>query len=99
MLTIYSAVLNDGLSADHENYRSKESILSEVGDLSWGAFKPLLADAIVGCLGPIQAKYEKVRAEEGYLDGVLRDGRDRARKQASNTVRDVKVAMGFSLPK
>merc|ERR1719261_616152 len=35
----------------------RDAILAEVGDLSWGGFKPRLADAVVAHLEPIQLKY------------------------------------------
>lgn len=68
LLSIFSAV---------QPGRSKESIMEEVKDMSWGEFKPVLADAIVAHLEPIQTKYAKIREDEEYLMGVLGDGADR----------------------
>jgi len=79
--------------------RTKEDILEEVKDMSWGEFKPVLAQAIVNHLEPIQKKYAEVRADEDYLNGVLRDGADAANAIASETLHATRVAMGFaSLP-
>jgi tryptophanyl-tRNA synthetase len=88
LLTIYSAV--------QPTPRSKEEILSEVQELSWGEFKPILADAIVAHLDPIQDKYRKVREDEKYLLGVLKDGADEANQIASKTLQSARVAMGFT---
>mmetsp|Transcript_11652 Transcript_11652/g.23991 ORF Transcript_11652/g.23991 Transcript_11652/m.23991 type:complete len:330 (-) Transcript_11652:1584-2573(-) len=86
LLSIYSAV---------QPGRSREAIIEEVSDLSWGEFKPLLADAVVSHLEPIQKKYASVREDEKYLEGVLRDGADAADDIASKTLEAARVAMGF----
>ena len=77
--------------------RTKDDILEEVKDMSWGEFKPLLADAVVAHLEPIQKRYYEVREDEEYLNKVLRDGANEARKIASKTLRHAQVAMGFAL--
>lgn len=89
LLNIYAAV---------QPNRTREDILDEVGDMRWGDFKPLLAEAVVDHLGPIQARYAEVRADEAYLRGVLADGADAAGEIAGRTLRAAKVSMGFSLP-
>ena len=88
LLTIYSAV--------QPTPRSKEDILREVQDMNWGQFKPLLTDAIVAHLEPMQQRYKEVREDETYLLGVLKDGADSANKIASKTLQSARVAMGFS---
>jgi len=99
LVNIYVAVLNDGKGEGDEGYRTRESVLEEVGGMSWGTFKPLLADAIVGCLRPIRERYERVAGEPGYLEGVLEEGRRKAEREAERTLCDVKAAMGFVLMK
>mmetsp|Transcript_6273 Transcript_6273/g.7019 ORF Transcript_6273/g.7019 Transcript_6273/m.7019 type:complete len:443 (-) Transcript_6273:80-1408(-) len=87
LLTLYSAV--------QPEQRSKEDILAEVGDMTWGEFKPVLAEAIVAHLEPIQTRYKEIREDETYLKGVLKDGADSANEIASKTLNSAKVAMGF----
>lgn len=89
LLTIYAAVQPE---------RTKEDIIEEVKDLSWGEFKPMLADAIIAHLEPIQKKYAEVRADEKYLKQVLKDGSDSANAIASQTLTSARVAMGFNNP-
>lgn len=89
LLNIYAAVQPE---------RTREDILEEVSDLSWGEFKPLLADAIVNHLEPIQTKYAEVRADDEYLMSVLKDGADAANDIASRTLHATRVAMGFVPP-
>lgn len=86
LLTIFQAV---------QPGRSREDILSEVGDMSWGEFKPVLAEAIVAHLEPIQKRYKEVREDEGYLRQVLKDGADAADEIASKTLYNARIAMGF----
>jgi tryptophanyl-tRNA synthetase len=89
LLNIYAAVQPE---------RTREDILEEVEGLSWGEFKPLLADAIVAHLEPIQTRYAEVRADDEYLKGVLKDGANAANEIASRTLHATRVAMGFVPP-
>merc|ERR1712078_874077 len=74
----------------------RDAILAEVGDLSWGGFKPRLADAVVAHLEPIQLKYAEVSADKAYLSGVLKSGAERADETATRTLDAAKAAMGFA---
>jgi len=90
LLQIYAAVQPE---------RSREDIMEEVKDMKWGDFKPVLAEAVVAHLEPIQKRYAEVRADEEYLRGVLKEGADAADEIAQRTLKTAKVAMGFSIPK
>lgn len=79
--------------------RSAEEVLSECADMRWGTFKPLLADAVVGCLEPIQTRYVELRQDEEYLHQVLRDGYEKANETAERTLDLVKSDMGLLLPR
>ena len=89
LLTIYAAVQPD---------RTKEDIIEEVKDMNWGQFKPVLADAIINHLEPIQERYYEVRNDEEGLKQILADGAKAANKVASQTLFNSKVAMGFVTP-
>ena len=86
LLNIYQAVTG----------MERDAILAEVGDLSWGGFKPRLADAVVAHLEPIQLKYAEVSADKAYLSGVLKRGAERADETATRTLDAAKAAMGFA---
>ncbi|EOA27224.1 hypothetical protein CARUB_v10023333mg [Capsella rubella] len=75
--------------------KTKEKVKEECKDLSWGTFKPLLADALIEHLSPIQARYQEIIAEPEYLDKVLSEGADRATELGDITMRNVNQAMGF----
>lgn len=78
--------------------RSREDILDEVGDMTWGQFKPVLAEAIVNHLAPIQERYKAIREDDDYLWQVLKDGATSADEIASRTLKHAKIAMGFAVP-
>ena len=90
LLNIYAAV--------QPTKRTKEDILEEVGDMSWGEFKPVLAEAIVQHLKPIQDRYYEVRSDPETLEKILKEGADAANAVASQTLFNTKVAMGFDTP-
>ncbi|KAG2309891.1 hypothetical protein Bca52824_029639 [Brassica carinata] len=75
--------------------KTKEEVMEECKDMSWGTFKPLLTDAVVEHLSPIQVRYQEITAESAYLDKVLTEGADKATEIAEVTIRNLKQAMGF----
>ncbi|MEH1832358.1 MAG: tryptophan--tRNA ligase [Nostoc sp.] len=78
--------------------KRKEDVAVECQDMGWGQFKPLLTDTIIESLKPIQEKYQAITADKGYLESVLRDGGEKARAIANQTLSQVKIALGYSLP-
>lgn len=78
--------------------KTKESVAAECQDMGWGQFKPLLAETAVEALKPIQEKYQAVMADKGYLESVLRQGREQAEAIANQTLSRVKTAFGYSMP-
>ncbi|GMH71099.1 hypothetical protein TrRE_jg7509 [Triparma retinervis] len=86
LITIFKAV---------QPGRDPSEVEAEVKDMNWGTFKPVLADAVIQHLSPIQSRYEQVRGEEGYLEGVLKRGGERANEQADQTLKRARAAMGF----
>lgn len=78
--------------------KSKPDVASECADMRWGDFKKLLTETTINALKPIQDKYAEVMADKGYLESVLRDGRQKASEVANQTLKDVKIALGYSLP-
>uniref|UniRef100_B8HXK6 Tryptophan--tRNA ligase n=1 Tax=Cyanothece sp. (strain PCC 7425 / ATCC 29141) TaxID=395961 RepID=B8HXK6_CYAP4 len=78
--------------------QSKEAVARECAEMGWGQFKPLLTEATIAALQPIQTTYAEVMAEEGYLASVLQEGRRKAAALANQTLNQVRQAMGFALP-
>lgn len=64
--------------------------------MKWGQFKPLLADAVVEHITPIQKRYAELMADQSYLKGVLNEGAEAADEVASQTLDWAKTAMGVT---
>ncbi|KAH7387711.1 hypothetical protein KP509_16G037600 [Ceratopteris richardii] len=75
--------------------KTKEEVIEECKDLSWGQFKPLLTDALISHLEPIQKRYTEIVADAAYIDKILADGRQRANEIAQGTLNNAYQAMGF----
>ena len=54
-----------------------------------------LADLLIETLRPIQKRYRQLTEDSGYLDGVLRQGAEKAAPIAEETLRRAKEAMGL----
>lgn len=88
LLTLYMILSN----------QTKAAVAAECADMGWGQFKPLLADTVVAALQPIQEKYHAIISDAGYLESVLRQGKERAEAIANETLARVKAALGYSKP-
>ena len=47
----------------------------QLAGLGWGQFKPLLTEALVARLAPLQARHRELCADPGLVLRVLDDGR------------------------
>ena len=63
--------------------------------MGWGKFKPILADAAVAALEPIQARHRELMNDPAELDQVLAQGRQKAESVANATLERVRKALGF----
>jgi tryptophanyl-tRNA synthetase len=76
--------------------KTKAAVQAECADMrGWGDFKPLLTETAISSLQPIQTKYQEVVNEPGYLERVLKEGREKAGAIAFDTLKQVKSALGF----
>jgi len=64
--------------------------------IRYGEMKKQLAEDIIEWITPIQERIRELDADEAHLNRVLRDGADRARLSASQTMRTVRRMMGFN---
>jgi tryptophanyl-tRNA synthetase len=78
--------------------RSREAVAVECAAMGWGQFKPLLAEAAVEALRPLQASYAEWRRDPATLEAVLEQGRQRAQDVAGVTLARVRQALGFLAP-
>nr|GME14726.1 tryptophan--tRNA ligase, chloroplastic/mitochondrial-like [Ipomoea batatas] len=75
--------------------KTKQEVAEECQNMNWGTFKPLLTDALVAHLHPIQVRYEEIMSDTTYLDEVLAEGARKASNVANVTLNNVYQAMGF----
>ena len=78
--------------------KGREQAATECAEMGWGQFKPLLAEATVNALEPIQARYRELMQDPTELDQVLRTGREKAETVANATLERVRDALGFARP-
>ena len=75
--------------------KGREAAAAECSEMGWGQFKPLLAEATVVALDPIQKRYHELMEDRGQLLSVLKTGRERAGAVADASVQRVREALGF----
>ena len=75
--------------------RGREAAAAECAAMGWGQFKPLLAEATVAALDPIQKRYHELMEDRAQLLAVLETGRQRAGAVADASVQRVRAALGF----
>ena len=73
----------------------KEQVLADFGGGQFSTFKAALVDLAVAKLGPIGTEMKRLVAEPEHIDAILRDGADRARMLAEETLCQVKDIVGF----
>ena len=75
--------------------RGREAAAAECSEMGWGQFKPLLAEATVAALDPIQKHYHELMEDRAQLLAVLETGRERAGAVADASAQRVRSALGF----
>jgi len=85
LLTIYSLLSGDSISAIEASYAGK----------GYGAFKSDLADIIVSSLAPIQTRLAELNDDPDVARAVLEDGAERARVRAIVKIAQVRDRIGI----
>ncbi len=75
--------------------QTKQDVLSDFGGKNFSAFKTALIDLAVAKLGPMGAEMKRLQADNSYIDGVLRNGAERASALARVNMAAVKDILGF----
>lgn len=86
----------------NENKFSFRSSLVEISELekkytskNYVAFKNDLAEVIISGLSPIQKKYKELEVAPDYVKKILRDGAEKAKKIAAQTMKEAREKIGF----
>jgi tryptophanyl-tRNA synthetase len=72
-----------------------EAVLRDFGGGQFSGFKQALADLLVARLSPMTGEMQRLMADPGHVDAVLKDGADRARAIARPIMDEVKRIVGF----
>jgi tryptophanyl-tRNA synthetase len=75
--------------------RAPDQVEAEFDGSGYGAFKQAVGEAVVEYLAPVRERYEELRADEPELERIFAQGAGKARAIASQTLSDVRDAMGF----
>jgi tryptophanyl-tRNA synthetase len=85
LVGIYAALSDTG----------KAEVVSRFAGRPFSEFKPALADLAVEKLAPINAEMRRLMADPGHVDAILKQGAERARAIADETLREVRGIIGF----
>ena len=75
--------------------KSFDEIEAEFAGKGYGVFKPAVGEAVVETLRPIREEAQRILSDKAYLQGVYRDGAERAGRVAGRTLRKVYKKLGF----
>jgi tryptophanyl-tRNA synthetase len=78
--------------------KSLEAVVSEFAGAQFSVFKGALSDVAVAVLSPITAEMNRMMADPGSIDAVLRRGAERAGDMAATHLRQVYDIVGFLRP-
>ena len=73
---------------------SPKEVEKEFEGQGYGAFKEAVGEALVELLAPVRDRYLEMREDDRALEATLQQGADRARAIASDTLAEVRAAMG-----
>ncbi|MBI2383993.1 MAG: tryptophan--tRNA ligase [Gammaproteobacteria bacterium] len=77
---------------------SFEAMQARFAGQGYGKFKAAVAEAVIECLKPVQARYKDIRGDEAGLKRVLQSGAERAAAKAEPMLARVHDVLGF-IPK
>ncbi len=85
LMTIYSCFTG----------KSDEEIVREFDGKGYGDFKLAVGEAVADGLAPLQSEFNRLMADKGYLESVMKEGADRANRMAYKTLAKVYRKLGF----
>jgi tryptophanyl-tRNA synthetase len=76
--------------------RDVDQVLGQFAGQGFGAFKPVLADALIALIGPIRDRLDDLRQHPDELDRILAEGAARASDLAAPILAGAKAAVGLT---
>jgi len=78
--------------------KTNEDVLEEFGGETFATFKKALTDLAVPTLEPITKKMQDYMDDQAQIDQILKEGGEKARAIAEETMKDVKTIFGMLNP-
>lgn len=78
--------------------KTLEDAESQFADTAYGNFKISVAEAVIQKLLPLQKKQQQLLADKAYLDGIIKNGAEKANIAANKTLSKVYRKIGFYKP-
>ncbi len=75
-----------------------EEVERDFAESGYGDFKTAVGEAVAEYLAPVRERYAELRPDEARLEGILREGAERARAISSQTVAEARHRMGVGPP-
>uniref|UniRef100_A0A3P8VMH1 Tryptophan--tRNA ligase, mitochondrial n=1 Tax=Cynoglossus semilaevis TaxID=244447 RepID=A0A3P8VMH1_CYNSE len=75
---------------------SLEEAVSQARGLDTGAYKQLVAEAVIQRLTPIREEIQRLKSDAAHLESVLSRGNSRAQELAASVLSEVQRCVGFS---
>ena len=73
-----------------------DDVLARFAGQGFGAFKPVLADALIALVAPIRSRLDDLRQHPAELDRILASGAERANRLGAPVLADAKAAVGLT---
>lgn len=86
LMEIYSCVTGRDYAAIEQEFAGK----------GYGEFKMAVGEAVADCLKPLQARYQELMADKGYLDAMIKQNDEKAQAYAQKTLRKVQKKVGLT---
>ena len=86
LMGIYSVMTGKGF----------EDIEKEFEGQGYGTFKAAVAESVIDTLKPVQDEYNRILSDKPYLEGMLKEGAEKARYQAYKLLNKVYRKVGFA---
>ena len=85
LLGIYSSLNNQNI----------EKSINEFSGKNFSDFKTILADVVAENISPISKEIIRFLQNKDYIDKILKEGSEKADKQASKKIKEIKKIIGF----
>lgn len=76
-------------------HKKMEEIEGEFKGIGYGDFKTAVGDEIIKELKPLQERFKDFSSDKAYIEGLMKEGAQRAQYAANKTLRKVKKKIGF----